>query len=71
MFPDGEEWITPSGDTIAQRDILVSELAGIFLASKEIFKKASLGGEIYLTKHQLGHTLDPQKSIEFLKESDD
>lgn len=67
LFPDGEEWITPSGDTIAQRDILVSELAGIFLASKEIFKKASLGGEIYLTKHQLGHTLDPQKSIEFFE----
>ena len=67
LFPDGEQWITSSGETIAQRDILVSELAGIFLASKEIFRKASRGGQIILTKHQLGHTLDPQKSIEFFQ----
>ncbi len=67
LFPDGEEWITSSGETITQRDILVSELAGIFLASKEIFRKASLGGQIVLTRHQFGHTLDPQKSIDFFK----
>lgn len=67
LFPKGEEWITPSGQIVAKRDILVSELAGIFLGSKKIFEKASLGGQIILTKHQFGHTINPQKSIEFFK----
>ena len=62
-----EKRITPSGDTIAQRDILVSELAGIFLASKKFLKKHH-GGEIYLTKHQLGILLTQNPSI--FEESD-
>ena len=67
LYPNGEKWVTDSKQIITQRDILVSELAGLILGAQKIFTKSNLGGSVNLAAHNLGHTLDPEISLEFFK----
>ena len=67
LYPNGEKWVTDSKQIITQRDILVSELAGLILGAQKIFTKSNLGGSVNLAAHNLGHTLIQKFHLSFLK----
>jgi len=67
FFPNGQALTDSVGEYVSPRDVFLTDIAGVYLALQQVFRKADAGGEVEVLVTSLGHTIDPWVALDFFE----